>query len=519
MSEPILEPTTGQIKDPQPVWKERITLLESEVRSLHGRLGKAYRKIAELEGRDPQLAMDELLADLKKAEEERLRKERAEAAAEAKEAKEAKKPKDPKKPQKGHGPRPQSSLRVVETVLELPESERVCPSCGGQPEPLGDQFEESEEIDVIEREYVKRKIRRRKYRCRCQSCVMTTPAPPRLIPGGRYSLDFGIQVASDKWLYHIPLERLVVIMARLGLDVSSQTLFDQAAALADLLRPVYSLLGELVLEAPVLHADETRWPRLDRKKNSNWTVWTRTTPEMAHYAILASKSRKAADQIFTGYQGIIVVDGYQVYESLARDGPNLQLANCWAHVRRKFADIRDNHPRACARVLKLIRDLYDVEDEVEGPFPGDAATQRQRAELRAEKSQPLTDEIYGWATTEVGLPQSDLGKAVRYLLKRWKALTRFLEDPRIPLDNNAAERSLRGPVVGRKVHYGSKSKRGTEVAAIFYTLFESAKLSGVDPVGYLREAAQRLLADPTDILLPHDYRPPAEGGSPATDSD
>ena len=187
MSEPTLEPLTGQIQDPEPVWKERVTLLETEVRSLHGRLGRAYRKIAELEGRDPQLALDELLADLEKAEVERLRKERAAAAAEAHGARDAQKP---RKPQKGHGPRPQSSLRIVETTLELAESERTCPVCGGRPEPLGDQFEE---IDVIEREYIKRKIRRRKYRCRCQSCVVTTPAPPRLIPGGRYSLDFAIQ--------------------------------------------------------------------------------------------------------------------------------------------------------------------------------------------------------------------------------------------------------------------------------------------------------------------------------------
>ena len=120
--------------------------------------------------------------------------------------------------------------------------------------------------------------------------------------------------------------------------------------------------------------------------------------------------------------------------------------------------------------------LYQVELEVDGPFPGDEKAQRQRAALRAEKSAALVGQTQHWAQTTVGLPQSALSKVVRYLLKRWTALTRFLEDPLIPLDNNAAERSLRGPVVGRKVHYGLKSKRGTEVAAGLYTVFETAKL-------------------------------------------
>lgn len=511
MSDPLLEPLLGRVKDPVPLWEKRITLLENEVQALHGRLGRAYRRIAELEGGDPQLALDQLIEDLKQAEIERQRREQAQLEVEAK--KEAQKKKRKERPQRGHGPREQSALPVVEVLGELSALEAVCPVCGGQAEPMGDQFEQSEDIHVIERQYVKRRIRRRKYRCRCNACVITAPGPLRVLAGGRYSPEFMLQVAADKWLDHVPLERQVRIMARHGLEVSSQTLFDQAQALAELLRPIYTELGQRVLQAPVLHADETRWPRLDARESSPWTVWTRTTPEIAHYAILPSKSRKAADTLFKGYRGTIVVDGYQVYESLARDGPDLVLANCWAHVRRKFAEIRENFPSACTCVLKKIRCLYDIEEQVEGPFPGDAEVQRQRAALRAEHSQALIDEIWGWACTTVGLPRSELGKAVRYMIKRKKALTRFLKDPRIPLDNNAAERSLRGPVVGRKVHYGSKSKRGTEVAAIFYTLFETAKLCGVEPVGYLRQATVQILKDPGSVLLPHAFRPPTEAPS------
>jgi transposase len=297
-------------------------------------------------------------------------------------------------------------------------------------------------------------------------------------------------------------------MARQGLIVGSQTLFDQAHALAEILRPIYDLLGKRVLEAPILHADETRWPRLDKKTESNWTVWTRTTPDIAHYSILAAKSRSAADTIFANYSGVIVADGYQVYESLARDGTDLDLVNCWAHVRRKFADLRETFPRECSKVLALIRKLYDVEKKIEGPFPGDADAQRQRFALREEESKPILDDIKTWVCSVGALPRSELGKAVRYVFKRWDGLSRFLEDGRIPLDNNAAERSLRGLVVGRKVHYGSKSKKGTEVAAIFYTLFETAKLCGIEPVSYVREAMNRALHGDA-LLLPHEFAPPA----------
>lgn len=139
-----------------------------------------------------------------------------------------------------------------------------------------------------------------------------------------------------------------------------------------------------------------------------------------------------------------------------------------------------------------------------GPFPGDAAAQALRQQLRHERSKPLLDRIWHWATVQVGLPRSDFGKAVRYMLERWDGLTRFVDDPRVPLDNNAAERVLRGPVVGRKNHYGSRSLRGTQVAALFYTLCETAKLVGVDPRAYLLRALSTAIAQPGAVTLPDD---------------
>lgn len=477
--------------------------MEIELEQMQGLLHKAYRKIARLEGDEPQLSLDSLIEDLERLEALRLQREREQIEKDRERCKSEAEQEKQRQKIPGHGPRPQDALPIIEKVFEL-EQDHCCDDCGLTVTPMGEQFEESEEIHVLERRYVKRKILRRKYRCTCQAKIVTAPAPPRVIPGGRYSMDFIIQCIIDKWLDHIPLERQTRVMDRQGLIVGSQTLYDQAEALARVLEPIYYQLGHDVLLDGILHADETRWPLLDSKKSTAWTVWARTTPKIAHYSILPSKSRKAAEHLFEGYVGTIVVDGYQVYESLARDGPELKLANCWAHALRKFGDIRDDFPKECAAIISWIADLYRVEADIEGPFPGDADAQSRRKALRKEKSAPILEAIRHWAHVTVGLPRSSLGVAVRYMLKRWEALTRFVEDPRIPLDNNAAERALRGPVVGRKVHYGSKSKRGTEVAAVFYTLLETCKLEGVNPSAYLK-AATKLMLESDETLLPADF--------------
>lgn len=159
----------------------------------------------------------------------------------------------------------------------------------------------------------------------------------------------------------------------------------------------------------------------------------------------------------------------------------------------------------------MIGALYDVEREVprlprNAPAEARADALALRGRLREERSRGVVAELRDWAyaTKPSTLPQSSLGKALDYMLSLWPGLTVFLTDPRVPLDNNAAERALRGVVVGRKNHYGSRSKRGTEVAALLYTLFESAKLAGVDPHAYVLEATRRAIAAPGTVTLPND---------------
>ena len=411
-------------------------------------------------------------------------------------------PSPSRRPQPGHGPRTQPTLPIVELRHELPPEARTCPACGGALTEMAGQYETSDRITTVKVTYQVEQHVRQKYRCACNGAVVTAPGPASLLPGGRYAPEFAVGVAVAKYTDHLPLERQVRMMAREGLVVESQTLWDQLHALARHLEPTYEALGRQALVAPVINVDETRWPRLGSPTPSAGTVWGVSTPTVAFYRILPGKSAEEGRQLLGGYRGTVVVDGYAVYEVLARDGPGFALAHCWAHTKRKYEEIAEHWPTACAEIDGLIRELYAVERLVPAPFPGDAAAQALRQQLRHERSRAILDRIWQWATVQVGLPRSDFGKAVRYMLDRWTGLTRFVDDPRIPLDNNAAERALRGPVVGRKNHYGSRSLRGTQVAAVFYTLCETARLVGIDPHAYLLRAVYTAITNPGAVTFP-----------------
>ncbi len=178
-------------------------------------------------------------------------------------------------------------------------------------------------------------------------------------------------------------------------------------------------------------------------------------------------------------------------------------------MRRKFVEIEENYPVECSEIVGLIGKLYEVERLVPAvrfntPEQERVETLRLRARLRDERSRELVSRIRSWALQQQPLPESGLGKAISYMMEMWEGLTAFLDDARIPLDNNAAERALRDVVLGRKNHYGSRSQRGTEVAALFYSLVESAEVCCVEPKAYLLKAALAAIESPGTVTLPHD---------------
>ncbi len=405
-----------------------------------------------------------------------------------------------KAPQSGHPRRVQRDLPIVEVVHELDEADKACPKCGGELAVWAGQFEPADEIDVIERTFRIMRHQRQKYRCGCGECIETALGPPKLVAGGRYSVDFAIEVAVAKYLDHMPLARQVRQMGREGLTVDTQTLWDQLFALYGHLVPTYDAILRQVLESPVIGADETRWQLMDEKGSAKWWAWSVCSPEAVAYRIFPERSTDAGAALLAGYRGIVVCDGYAVYpsvrERLVRDGPSFTIANCWAHVRRGFVEAESAYPKA-REMVELIGKLYQLEARAKEKG-------LDLGELRRTESAPIVTEIKDWLSTTVATPKSSLGKAILYTLDMWRELELFLTDARILIDNNATERGIRGLAVGRKNHYGSRSERGTRVAALLYTLIESAKLAGANPKQYLREATRRALATPGAATQPRE---------------
>jgi transposase len=409
-----------------------------------------------------------------------------------------------KKARTRSGPTEQPQLPIVEQVFELDDADKVCPSCGGELQPMKGQFETSEMIDVVEVSYRVVRVQQQKYTCKCGGCVETAPGPERAVAGGRYSLDFAIKVALDKYLDHIPLARQERILRRHGLAVTTQTLWDQLESLGRRLESASRALLARLLSQPVVGLDQTSWPRLDGKGDKPWQMWCLTAPCLVAHRIRDDKSKDTFRALMDGYRGTVVCDALKTHEAGARGNDAIALAGCWAHVYRKFEEAAPDHPEA-QLALKWIGELYAVDERTKGDL-------EKRADLRRTESAAVIATMKTWLWQQAVLKTLSIGHAAAYVVANWDRLTRFLQDARIPLDNNATERGIRGPVVGRKNHYGSKSRRGTEVAATFYRLLETAKLAGIDPARYLREAAFANARG--EILLPGELARETAMGDP-----
>lgn len=408
----------------------------------------------------------------------------------------------PKRP--GHGPSAQPELERVVQQYELDEPDRTCPSCGGQLAPLEGMTESSEMIDVVQLRYRVVQVERLKYGCSCGGCVETAPGPERAVAGGRYSLDFAVDVVINKYLYHAPLERQARKMTAHGLAVSSQTLWDQVYALAKTLEPVHDAIRQSILAQPVVGLDQTGWPNLDKGATKAWQMWAITSPDAVCHVICDDKSAATFVDLVGHYSGTIVCDALGTHAAGAREGPGcIVLAGCWAHILRKFREAEANFPEA-RTMVDLIGKLYELDQA--------ATTREERVRARAEANGVL-EEMKAWMQQSWFPKTTSLGAAIRHTLENWKRLTEFTKSPDIWLDNNITERAFRGPVIGRRNHFGSKSRRGTQAAAILYSLIESAKLVGADPAAYLRDAvwhARRGVA-----LLPRDFAAPTHQRAPA----
>lgn len=497
-------------------------LLSLENARLHERLQQLVAQLADARGEERgQLELE--LGRLREQLERQNRTLYGRSSERRTEPDQTKKSKKEQPPQPGHGPTPQPELPIVEVVEPLDPPDCTCPQCGGQLAPMDGQFEEADEVDVVERSFRIVRRKRQKYTCRCGACVETPLLAPRVVPGGRYSNAFAVAVAIAKYADHLPLARQVGQMRRLGLKVTSQALWDQLWALYGVLAPSYEAVQDYVLSVAVIGADETTWPLMEKGKTTKCWAWAVCRTDAVFYLIQPTRSEAGAAAVLRDFSGTVIADGYSAYTALretrarayeqpglplpegadavTRPPPPFRIANCWAHARRRFVDCEPNAPQV-KEVLDLIRDLYAVEAEVREA--GDDDLLGRLAHARATRSTPLVVRIFAWARAQVARPTSGLATAIHYLVGHEAGLRVFLSDARVDIDNNRTERGMRGPAVGRRNHYGSKTERGTQVAALFYTLIESAKLAGLDPAAYLLEATLRALANPGTVTLPRD---------------
>jgi transposase len=388
-----------------------------------------------------------------------------------------------------------------EIVIE-PE-DKACPCCGSALHVMGE--DRSERLDVIPAHFKVIVTRRPKYACRaCEEAVVQAPAPARLIEGGIPTESLIAHVLVSKYADHCPLYRQAQIYARQGIELDRSTLADWVGRAAALLAPVQARLFEILKSSPKLFADETRAPVLDpgRKKvklGQLWAYarddrpWGGSDPPAVVYCYAPGRGTEHCRAHLAGFSGILQTDGYAVYKELVKSrGPSepIVLSFCWAHLRRRFYEIaaRGNAPLA-EEALRQIAALYKIEDTIRGQSP------EQRREIRNVRTRPLIDEFKSWldATLAPISGRSKLAVVIRYAIRHWEGLIRFLDDGRIEIDSNTVERSIRPIALNRKNALFAGHDRGGVHWGIIASLIETCKLNAVDPQAWLADILTRLV--------------------------
>lgn len=378
-------------------------------------------------------------------------------------------------------------LPLVEKELEAMHAPK-CKLCSHELTKMN-VTENSEYITLMEKVYRVERVCRHKYRCeKCHGDIYTVPPLPRIREGSSMSDEVAIDIAISKYADHLPIERYGKQMERLGMEgVNRQTLIEQTHFLADYLEPIYEGIKVEVETASVIHADETPWKMLENSDVKSWQMWGFFTGASCYYSAENTRAAKVAGDFLKNCKAeFLGSDAYSGYQNATKE-TKIKNFYCNAHARRKFKEAALSYPEAVP-VINYYGELYEIEKEIKNLKPEEKRKHRQ------ERSKPIVDKIKCYIESLTPLPQSSIGKAKNYLQAHWKELTLFLEDGRLPIDNNLAERALRGPVLGRKNYYGNHSKRGARTTSILYSIVESCKLNEINPQKYLKDIVQDLHA-------------------------
>jgi transposase len=402
-----------------------------------------------------------------------------------------------------------SHLPMVEDLRVLPEEQRACPQCGAALSPS--DSEDSEQIEIEVKAY-RRVIRRRRYQrtCSCANCPRTiTAAPaPKLIPKGLLGVSVWVEILLDKFSSHRPTERLLSQWPLLGLDVAAGTVAGGLERLEPLFEPLYDALLARNAESAFAQADETRWMvfiDLDGKTGYRWWLWVFLGEDTIVFRLDPTRSHDVPEGHFPAdARVVLMVDRYSAYKAMAQVKlGNIVLVFCWAHVRRDFVAVGKGwpeHKEWALAWLGRIRVLYRHDRRRRGMAATDAEFATADAELRQIVAAMQTQAEAELADPKLPTP---CRKVLTSLQEHWTGLTRFLDDPRIPLDNNASERRVRGPALGRKNYYGSGSEWSGRLAAMLFSLFATLNLAKINIrtwlTWYLETCAENGGRVPSDI--------------------
>ena len=379
-------------------------------------------------------------------------------------------------------------LPVQEEVYTLPEEQRLCPQCGQALTPS--DTEDSEQIEIEVKAY-RRRLRRRRYQRTC-SCTgvprtVTAPPPPKLIPKGLLGVSVWVEILLDKFFSHRPTERLLAQWGLLGLDLAPGTVTDGLQRLEPLFTPVYEALLVRNAQSAYLQADETRWLVFcdwQGKVGHTWWLWVFGGSDTVVYLLDPSRSHNVPEQHFPQNAcGILLVDRYSGYKAMAQvKAGTLLLAFCWAHVRRDFVRVGKGWPELKAWALdwlQRIRELYRLNRQrLQDPAAvgADAALRQAVNALAQQVAADLADPSL----------REPCRRVLTSLQEHWSGLTLFVDDPRIPLDNNSSERRLRGPALGRKNYDGSGALWSGRLAAMLFSILATLQLWKINPRLWLR---------------------------------
>jgi transposase len=464
---------------------EQLRLLIAKLRRMQfGRKSeKVERQIEQL-----QLRLDELEA-------KRAEKEVSSAASVASApATQARKP--------ARRPLPEHLPRETQTVLP---KETNCPDCGGELKHLGEDV--SEMLEYVPEHF--KVIRRVRPKLACGRCdkIVQAEAPSRPIARGMAGPGLLAHVLVSKYCDHLPLYRQEEMYEREGVELDRATLASWVGSVSGLFQPLVEALRRHVMAGEKLHADDTPVPVLapGLGKTKVGRLWTYVrddrpagdvTPPAVWFAYTPDHKGEHPLKHLSSFRGTLQADAYTGFDQVYADG-RIQEAACFAHVRRKFYDLYVAHKSSVAQeALRRIGELYDIERDIRGWQP------EERRRMRNERSRPLLESLKQWLEeTLVKLsPKSETTKAVRYALKLWSALMRYVDNGRLEIDNNAAERELRRVVLGRRNYLFAGSDTGGESAAAIYSLIGTAKLNDVEPEAYLREVLSRIADHPVNRI-------------------